>query len=66
MQSATRQKWTGRWQQLAGKAKELWGKLTDDELKQAEGRYEALVGKLHEKSGETWEAIEKKWNDAWL
>jgi len=38
--------------------------LTDDELEQAEGKYEVLVGKIHEKTGETREAIEKKFRDA--
>ena len=64
MKSATQEKWSGRWQQLVGKAKELWGTLTDDELEQAEGKYEVLVGKIHEKTGETREAIEKKFRDA--
>ena len=64
MKSATQQKWSGRWQQVVGKAKELWGTLTDDDLKQAEGKVDALVGKIHEKTGETREAIEKKLRDA--
>jgi len=36
----------GKWNQLMGSAKERWGELTDDELTEAEGNYEVLVGKL--------------------
>lgn len=35
----------GSWKQLKAKAKEQWGRLTDDELDQAAGRREQLVGK---------------------
>jgi uncharacterized protein YjbJ (UPF0337 family) len=60
MASAKQEKWQGRWEQLKGKAKSLWGNLTDDDLTEAKGDYERLIGKLHEKTGETREEIEKK------
>jgi uncharacterized protein YjbJ (UPF0337 family) len=41
----------GEWQQLSGKIKQKWGQLTDDDLKEAEGDHEILLGKLHEKYG---------------
>lgn len=41
----------GQWKQLAGKLKEKWGKLTDDDLKQVEGSSEYLVGKVQERYG---------------
>ena len=41
----------GNFKQLRGKIKEQWGKLTDDELDQIEGRTEILAGKLQEKYG---------------
>lgn len=41
----------GQWKQLAGKLKEKWGKLTDDDLKQAEGDSEYLAGRLQEHYG---------------
>jgi len=59
MATATAQKWQGRWEQLKGKAKSLWGNLTDNELLEAEGDYERLVGVLKEKTGKTREEIEK-------
>lgn len=40
---------SAKWKQLAGKAKQQWGKLTDDEITQIEGSYEALVGKIQER-----------------
>jgi uncharacterized protein YjbJ (UPF0337 family) len=48
MKSATRQKWEGRWEQLKGKVKSLWGDVTDDELTKTQGDYERLVGVLHD------------------
>ncbi|MEO7432555.1 MAG: CsbD family protein [Dokdonella sp.] len=41
----------GQWKQLAGKLKEKWGKLTDDDLKVAEGNSEYLTGKIQERYG---------------
>ena len=41
----------GQWKQLAGKLKEKWGKLTDDDLKQAQGSSQYLAGKLQERYG---------------
>ncbi|HEY8118243.1 MAG TPA: CsbD family protein [Methylophilaceae bacterium] len=41
----------GDWKQLSGKIKQKWGKLTDDDLKRAEGNKEYLVGKLQEHYG---------------
>jgi uncharacterized protein YjbJ (UPF0337 family) len=63
MASGTRQKWEGRWDQLKGKVKSLWGNITDDDLTEAEGDYERLVGKLKEKTGKTREEVEKMLNE---
>ncbi|MEO7062512.1 MAG: CsbD family protein [Dokdonella sp.] len=41
----------GQWKQLAGKLKAKWGKLTDDDLKVAEGNSEYLAGKIQERYG---------------
>lgn len=41
----------GRWKQLAGKLKEKWGRLTDDDLSSVQGSTEYLVGKLQERYG---------------
>jgi uncharacterized protein YjbJ (UPF0337 family) len=34
----------GQWKQLAGKLKEKWGKLTDNDLQRADGSSEYLAG----------------------
>lgn len=41
----------GNWNQIKGNIKSEWGKLTDDDLTQAEGEYDKLVGKLQERYG---------------
>ena len=41
----------GQWNQLKGRAREQWGKLTDDDLDQVQGRSEQLVGKIQERYG---------------
>jgi uncharacterized protein YjbJ (UPF0337 family) len=38
----------GNWKQFAGKIKEKWGKLTDDDLAQINGKREKLEGKLQQ------------------
>lgn len=43
--------WKGRWNQMKGQAKQQWGKLTDDDLKQAEGNRDELVGRIQERYG---------------
>jgi uncharacterized protein YjbJ (UPF0337 family) len=41
----------GQWKQLAGKIKEKWGKLTDDDVTRLEGNSEYLAGKIQERYG---------------
>ncbi|SEF72654.1 CsbD family protein [Marinobacterium lutimaris] len=50
----------GKWKQLKGEVKDRWGKLTDDELNQVEGRSERLVGLLQERYGLEREQAEKE------
>ncbi len=45
------QEMRGKWKQLKGKAKEKWGKLTDDELDRINGEKTFLEGKIQEKYG---------------
>lgn len=53
----------GNWKQLKGNLKSKLGELTDDELMEAEGDSEKLVGLVQEKYGLTKEAAEDKVND---
>ncbi|MGE3806763.1 MAG: CsbD family protein [Gemmataceae bacterium] len=64
MESGTKQKWRGRWQQLSGRAKSLWGQITDDDLTQVQGDYERLVGLINERTGESREEIERRLDEA--
>ncbi len=41
----------GKWKQLKGKAREKWGKLTDDDLDVVQGKRDRLAGVLQEKYG---------------
>ncbi len=41
----------GQWKQIRGKAKEWWGKLTNDDLDVINGNRDQLIGKLQERYG---------------
>jgi uncharacterized protein YjbJ (UPF0337 family) len=53
----------GNWQQFVGKAKERWGKLTDDDWKVVEGERDQLIGKLQERYGIAREVAERQLSD---
>lgn len=57
MQDASQLKWEGRWDQLKGRVRQIWGDLTDDDLDVAEGNYEELIGRIEERTGESAEEI---------
>ena len=48
----------GSWNQTKGAVKEQWGKLTDDDLLEIEGRRDQLVGKIQTRYGITREQAE--------
>jgi uncharacterized protein YjbJ (UPF0337 family) len=48
----------GHWNELRGKLKEKWGKLTDDDLRSFNGNVDQLIGRIQQKTGESREAIE--------
>jgi uncharacterized protein YjbJ (UPF0337 family) len=41
----------GKWKQLSGQIQQQWGKLTDDDLRVAEGTRDYLAGKIQERYG---------------
>jgi uncharacterized protein YjbJ (UPF0337 family) len=41
----------GQWTQLKGRVREKWGKLTNDDVDQIQGRAEQLIGKIQERYG---------------
>ena len=52
------EKFKGTWNQTKGAVKEQWGKLTDDDLLEIEGRRDQLVGKIQARYGITKEEAE--------
>jgi uncharacterized protein YjbJ (UPF0337 family) len=52
----------GKWKEMRGQIKEWWGKLTDDDLEQAAGNAEQIVGLLQQKYGYTREHAEEEFN----
>jgi uncharacterized protein YjbJ (UPF0337 family) len=52
------EKFKGSWTQTKGAVKEQWGKLTDDDLLEIEGRRDQLVGKIQTRYGITREEAE--------
>ena len=55
----------GKWKQMKGSVKEQWGKLTDDDLNQINGRRDQLVGKIQERYGLAKEEAQRR-ADEWL
>jgi len=47
---------------MRGQIKEWWGELTDDELEQAAGNAEQIMGLLQQKYGYTRERAEEEFN----
>lgn len=54
----------GKWNQIKGKAKQKWGKLTDDDLDKVDGSRDELVGVIQERYGKSRDAAEKE-VDSW-
>jgi uncharacterized protein YjbJ (UPF0337 family) len=55
----------GQWTQLKGAVREQWGKLTNDDVDQIQGRTEQLVGKIQQRYGIARDEAErevKTWN----
>jgi len=50
----------GQWKQIRGEAKGWWGKLTDDDLDRAAGKFDVLAGLLQEKYGYTRQRAEEE------
>jgi uncharacterized protein YjbJ (UPF0337 family) len=63
----------GNWKQVAGKAKEQWGKLTDDDFDVIAGHRDQLAGKIQERYGVAKDEAERqlaewerKASDSWF
>lgn len=51
---------SGKWGELKGKAKEKWGKLTDDDLTAIAGKKDQLTGRIQQRYGYAKEQAEKE------
>lgn len=54
---------SGNWKQFRGKVKTRWGKLTDDQLDQIEGKRLELAGRLQEAYGISKDEAEEQIKD---
>ena len=50
----------GNWNILKGKAKQQWGKLTDDDIDVIDGKRDELVGKIQKSYGISREEAERQ------
>ena len=50
----------GQWEQIKGKAKRIWGELTDDDFQKAQGSADKLYGVIQERFGDSKEAVKAR------
>ena len=58
---------SSNWKQLTGSIQSKWGELTDDEVQEAKGDREVLVGKIQERYGVARDEAERQvdeWADS--
>lgn len=55
----------GNWKQFRGRIQEKWGKLTNDDLDEIDGRREQLVGRLQELYGRERDELEREVENVW-
>jgi uncharacterized protein YjbJ (UPF0337 family) len=53
----------GQWKEIKGEIKKNWGKLTDDDLTEIEGREEKFIGTLQKKYGYSKDEAEKEYGE---
>ncbi len=53
----------GKWKQLAGSARERWGRLTDNECQTIAGKKDQLIGRIQELYGIAKSEAEERADD---
>jgi len=53
----------GKWKDVKGGVRKLWGKITDDELEQAKGDLTSISGLVQQRYGESKEDFKAKMNE---
>jgi uncharacterized protein YjbJ (UPF0337 family) len=54
----------GNWNEIKGKLRSKWGQLTNDDLQQAHGSVDQLIGLIQRKTGEARSSVEQFLEDA--
>jgi uncharacterized protein YjbJ (UPF0337 family) len=54
----------GGWHQFKGELKQKWGRLTDNDLMEAEGDYEKFMGIVQKRYGDAKDQV-RDWTDDW-
>ncbi len=52
------QELAGSWNELVGRIRKKWGQLTEDDLEQAKGNVDLLIGRIQQKTGRSRAEIE--------
>lgn len=50
----------GSWKQLAGKARQHWSRLTDDDIERIQGNEQELEGRIQERYGRSREEAKRE------
>lgn len=50
----------GKWEEIKGKLRQTWGKITDNDLQEIKGDQEVIFGKLQQYYGYTKEEIKEQ------
>lgn len=53
-----KEQFEGNWNEMKGKIKEKWGKLTDNEITEINGKYDQFLGLLQKRYGYSKEVAE--------
>ena len=53
----------GKWQEMRGRVQERWGKLTDNDVGEIEGKGQKLLGLLRKKYGDIKDKAELEYKD---
>ncbi len=53
----------GKWNQVKGDIKRKWGQITDNDLMEAEGNEDKLIGIIQQRTGEQRDAIRDWFNN---
>lgn len=50
----------GKWDEIKGRLKQQWAKLTDDDIKAIEGNNQEIYGRLKQRYGYTKDQVERE------